>query len=582
MTTSQRNQVYRIIISDGDYKSWTFVNPETNSPKSLSNSETLINPVHLKIFSGDLVDLSSPIPVIRESPIKHAQIPGILILEGNQTYGNTANKKRNFYKCIPNDKHLPAFLIPYAPEIFFSKTQKNRFVVFRFDNWNTKHPQGILTENIGEVDNLPAFYEYQLYCKNIHFKMTEFNAATKIAVNNLSEAKLRNHHFFHASSIKPPLHIFSIDPEGSKDIDDAFSIFDESPFVVVVRIFIANVYAWMETLDLWSAFSDRVSTIYLPDFKRSMLPALLSESVCSLIADNTSKPAFCMEVKIDTSNNQIVRNSVRLFNQSIVVNRNYVYESKKLLNDPGYQMLLAQTKLIDPSVQDSHDVVAYWMIYMNSYCGEKLQSRNTGIFRQVLINKEEEPEPTFEILSKETRQFLKTWHNNTAGEYVAFQPANKIQHAALGKESYVHITSPIRRLVDLLNQMIYQKEFGFVDTMSERAEEFLTKWREELPRINSTMKLVRKTQTTCDLLSRVSAHSEWMQHPHRGIIFDRVERSDGLYSYMVHLFDINALGKVTTQEKYVNYSVMNFRMFIFQDADKITRKIRFAVDSASV
>jgi hypothetical protein len=96
------------------------------------------------------------------------------------------------------------------------------------------------------------------------------------------------------------------------------------------------------------------------------------------------------------------------------------------------------------------------------------------------------------------------------------------------------------------------------------------------------MKLVRKTQTTCDLLSRVSAHPEWMQHPHRGIIFDRAERSDGLYSYMVHLSDINALGKVTTQEKYVNYSVMNFRMFIFQDADKITRKIRFAVDSASV
>lgn len=451
--------------------------------------------------------------------------------------------------------------------------------MFLFDNWNTKYPQGLLTENIGEVDNLPAFYEYQLYCKNIHHSISEFNTTAKNAVKNISDSKLQNYHFFHPSSIKPALHIFSIDPEGTKDIDDAFSVFVESPFIVVVRVYITNVFAWMETLDLWSVFGERVSTIYLPDSKRSMLPAVLSESVCSLTADKTQKPVFCMEVKIDTSNNQIVRHSIRIFNQSVIVNRNYVYESSKLLADLDYQLLHKHTKLLDPNVQDSHDVVSYWMIYMNSYCGEKLHSRREGLFRQVLVNKEEDPEPPLEILPSKMRQFLQKWHNNTAGEYVVFNAEHGIQHAGLGKTSYVHITSPIRRLVDLLNQIIYQKEFGLVESISESAEQFLRQWQMNIGKINNAMKQIRKVQTNCDLLFRCNAHPEWMQHPHRGIIVDRIERTDGLYSYTVHLSDLNILGKVTTQEKYVNYSLLNFRIYLFQSADKLTRKIRFAVDS---
>jgi exoribonuclease R len=576
--------IYQIIISDREYTSWSFVNPVTNSPKSLSESETLVNPAHLKIFSGDLVDLSSPIPVIRESPIKHAQIPGLLILEGNQTYGRTANNKRNFYKCIPSDKHLPAFLIPYSPEITFSKILKNRFVVFRFDNWNTKHPQGILTENIGEVDNLSAFYEYQLYCKNIHYSITEFNAATKKATNDMSLSKCQNPHFFYPSSMKSTLHIFSIDPAGTKDIDDAFSIFIESPFVIVVRIYIANVFAWMETLDLWSAFGERVSTIYLPDSKRPMLPAILTDTICSLTADKTHKPAFCMEVKIDTANNKIMRHSARVFNQSIIVDKNYSYETAKLLADPDYQLLYKYTKLIDNSVEDSHDVVSFWMIYMNSYCGERLHNKSKGIYRQVLRNKEEDPEPPLEGIPPKTRQFLRIWNSDMSGEYVVLSQNNtaKIQHDGLNTTSYVHITSPIRRLVDLLNQAIYQKEFGLVDQISDAGEDFLRRWTADIDKINWTMKQIRKVQTNCDLLFRCYAHPEWMQHPHRGIIVGRVEKTNGTYSYTVYLSELNILGKVTTQEKYVIYSVMQFRIYMFQNADKLTRKIRFAVDSGSI
>ena len=95
--------------------------------------------------------------------------------------------------------------------------------------------------------------------------------------------------------------------------------------------------------------------------------------------------------------------------------------------------------------------------------------------------------------------------------------------------------------------------------------------------INLKMRATRKVQIDCDLLCRCTAHPEWMQHPHRGVIFDRFERPDGSYSYMVHLSDLNILGRVVTQEKYVNYSLLDFKLFVFQDSDKIHRKIRLAV-----
>jgi exoribonuclease R len=394
----------------------------------------------------------------------------------------------------------------------------------------------------------------------------------------LPELKAINSRFFQDSSpaTKRTHRVFSIDPEGTKDIDDAFSIIQDSPSVVTVRVYIANVYAWMETLDLWTAFGDRISTIYLPDSRRPMLPPALSESICSLTADDTPKPAFCMEVRIDTANPLIIPGSIRFFNIPVKVEKNYVYNSISLSADPNYQLLHNCTKILDPSVQDSHDVVAFWMIQMNTICGNRLNQRQTGIFREVSLNREEDPEPHFHEIPLNSSILLKNW-KNTSGKYTLYNNEKTIPHSALKKESYVHITSPIRRLVDLLNLIAFQHSMVLVEKVSEKAEEFLNKWKSNLQEINRQMKSIRKVQMDCDLLNRCTAHPEWMQHTHRGIIFDRFERPDGDYSYIVHLSDLNILGRITSQEKYVNYQLMDFKLFVFQDSDKLCRKIRLSV-----
>ena len=60
--------------------------------------------------------------------------------------------------------------------------------------------------------------------------------------------------------------IFTIDPEKSRDFDDAIGMKLEDNYVL--SIYISNVTLWMEAMGLWESFSDRIATIYLPDSSR--------------------------------------------------------------------------------------------------------------------------------------------------------------------------------------------------------------------------------------------------------------------------------------------------------------------------
>ena len=96
--------------------------------------------------------------------------------------------------------------------------------------------------------------------------------------------------------------IFSIDPATSKDFDDAFDI-DKFEDITRISIYISNVSFWMDAMDLWSSFSNRISTIYLPDRKRPMLPTVLSDALCSL-TENDSR--FALELSLIIKDDVII------------------------------------------------------------------------------------------------------------------------------------------------------------------------------------------------------------------------------------------------------------------------------------
>ena len=97
---------------------------------------TNINALENKLLTGDKQDFKKK-EIVRSSPFRKQVLPGILVLSGN-TYGRYKNKL--YYKCIPNDKSLPVFLVPYQEKnINFNKSKIDKFVLFVFQKWTDKH-----------------------------------------------------------------------------------------------------------------------------------------------------------------------------------------------------------------------------------------------------------------------------------------------------------------------------------------------------------------------------------------------------------------------------------------------------------
>jgi exoribonuclease R len=568
MTTPQ----YIVSINDRAYTSWEFHYADSHN-EIIDFPE--VSPAVYKLFSGDVFSIIDDKPTIVSSPVREDRISGVLILDSGQTYGRAG--RRLLYKCIPDDCGLPAFLVPYQIPATFSKATKNKFIVFRFMEWESEHPTGEIIETLGEVDDLNAFYEYQIYRNGLHININDFTKKTGRAIHNgggeaaIIETILSNTDFV----IDDHRHIdnvFSIDPSTSTDYDDAFSVIYEGDGITHVNVYIANVFVWLETLGLWSSFTGRVSTIYLPDKKRPMLPGLLSDGACSLKA-GADRFAFMMTVAFDEYGKVVEEPSFK--NVIIRVNKNYAYEEPALKKMQSYRLLFRLTELLDSKIVDSHDVVAFWMIYMNHWAAVHLARFGVGVFRGTMGQSAASlPYQSAASLpfSVDTMRVIKSWSKDSAGSYASYC-GNVQTHTDLNLSAYTHITSPIRRIIDLVNQMMFFKSAGFVTRFSDEATAFLDKWTGSLNLINKNVKLIRRTQMDCELLQRCK-EVDVVGKQFRGVIIDSFNVDYGFYEYTVYLEELKLLAKVRSVDLVDVHSVAMFAMFLFDDEDKLYKKVR--------
>ena len=99
---------YKVIIHDRSYTSWSYINEESDKP----NETQGILPPPTKLFSKDIIlhdPIQNTITTVYSNVRSTHQLAGVLLLEGNRTFGRIKNKL--LYKCIPDDKHLPVFLV---------------------------------------------------------------------------------------------------------------------------------------------------------------------------------------------------------------------------------------------------------------------------------------------------------------------------------------------------------------------------------------------------------------------------------------------------------------------------------------
>ena len=573
--------LHKINIDNRSYSSWNIFNANTLEPITIDN----FNPTEHKLLSNDVFTYNKDkLEIIHSSTRINENIPAVLVLADNKTYGREnkhidgkkSSHGRLLYKCIPDDTRIPIFLIPYEiKQVGFSKVFNNLYVTIRYKQWHDKHPIGNISQIIGPVDILDNFYEYQLYCKSLNASIQKFNKDTNKAI----KSKVEEHDSFIASICKkyPQIEdrtdwkIFTIDPATTLDYDDGFSLKKLNDNQTLLSIYIANVTIWIDSLNLWSSFSQRISTIYLPDRKRPMLPTILSDGLCSLQAGQR-RFAFTMDIVLD---DKLTILSIKYSNALIKVFKNFAYEEPHLFNDSDYNALFRITKQMSHkykyinNVRNSHDVVCYLMIFMNYHCAQHLLKENIGIFRSTIIKKEVELPND---LPADVSQFIKIW-NSSCGQYINLHTTKieDLRHDILEMDAYIHITSPIRRLVDLLNMIKFN--FGLIPLSSD-AFEFYEKWIEQIDYINITMRAIRKVQSDCSLLDTCYNTPDILDKTFDGYCFDKLVRNDGLFQFIVFLPELRLTSKITVRENLENYEKRQYKLFLFNDEEKFKKKIR--------
>jgi len=544
---------------------------------------------------------------------------GVLQLSNNKTYGyaNSAkprhpmcglHKPKLLYKCIPDDPTIGPVLIPYEIKLGFSKKISNTFIVFRLLESNSnpnskcasdpciKSQQGTLLETIGNVNDLAAFFSYRLRCRGLSFPKPKWNPADLFA--QVNEAWITTH----GHEDRQQEEVYTIDPEGCTDFDDAFSI-TPCKNKTKVSIYIANVASWLMQMDQTPvkneidifAWIQRVSTIYLPTGNMPMLPPILSETHCSLKSGNI-KLVLAMDCFFnDLNENTEHENKKDLdpeikFGLAVVrVRENLVYETARCVSCPAYQKLRDLTHKLDPSVMDSHDVIEYWMVRMNRECGKKMAEKKTGIFRVC---------PTGNLIESSFPVHLPEHLRSRLAAFRRNQPDNSLNslnsssnaryslyssillHGAMNIVNYVHITSPIRRLADLLNQLLFLRDCMDIP-LSEPATCFLNRWTANIDMINRQMLQTRKYQMECELMH--ACHAMCLDTEPRevtGCIFGIVSDANACeYEYMVYIEELKLFSKVkeviTDNGRWIeNYMYDKFRVYMFEDESKLYRKIR--------
>ena len=532
---------------------------------------TTFDPFSSQLFDGDIFESSSGTAGIITSKVRSILIPGVLVLRGNRMLGRPSGSKRAnrfFYKCIPDDRRLPAFLIPYGIKFGFTKHIPNRFVVFRFEKWEGKHPCGILHETLGCVNDFHSFCAYQLQCRGLRGAPKEMKRRVVPRFKKQEEREPFIASMSKSLEDRCDRRVITIDPAGSRDLDDAFGITHKATGDTQISIYISHVPLWLDMLGLWSYVPTRVSTIYLPDRKVGMLPNILADDMFSLLRGRV-RPVLYLDLVFGPDG--FIKTST--FGQALIcVNVNHVYDSSKLEDDPTYKRafeLLKGTRTISKGesmeVEDSHDLIQYLMIQMNSRAGDVLSQNHCGIYR-CFENNNADIATTHPAL----KRFLRGWGGKGSYRDVS----DNSGHSILGLDAYAQITSPIRRQVDIINMLALSSRLR-LHIYSPKATGFYAERASAvaLTALNLETKAIAKVQKECRLLHACLTWDKDSEHIRDGFVFEKVA-NDAIWCYLVYVPSLSTVVACHSPLEVGSGSKNRFRFHIILDEDRLKQKVQ--------
>ena len=563
------------------------------------------NPIEQKIFHGSIFNPDTGVLIPSSYIMESKKIPGILILEGNKTYGRQIKKSgkgkgRLYYRCIPNNKHLPVFLIPYESPMDFSKHQLNLFVLFEYKEWTSNHaPYGNLTETIGKVNDLSAYYEYLLYCRGMHFThQTAINQKIRSHANDFMKKTNKKKpemefgikfdtKLFQTKKESQNPFIFSIDPIGSKDLDDAFSIHTNQEGNTIIRIYISDMVYWATQFHLWEDLrleKTGANTLYLPDRNRVMVPGILSDQKASLLADGESKPVIVYELEFSLHSAVTVIGK-RFYREQVFINANYRYDTDILEKSENYYKMFDFTRKwvgggYENNIQDSHELVAYWMVEYNRAVGKELSEIGRGIYR-VCVQKLPEllTNDASEDGNSEWKRIMRYWKSDVKGQYAFY--SHKVEtmvHYGMGGGHevyyYAHASSPIRRLVDIYNQSCLVNKMDLEVDVVEGMKIFQTEMEksETMVELNRQTTESKRVQMECEMLAAFFSCTDIETVEYEGTVMD-VDVLRGAWVYLSFWKRVVFVGVGGGYEDISIGDRKKCQIFLFEEEEKANRKV---------
>lgn len=260
---------------------------------------------------------------------------------------------------------------------------------------------------------------------------------------------------------------FSIDDEDSLDFDDAISLQDTAEGYRL-GIHVSNLALYLDPQQpLFELARQRVSSLYLAGGIVPMLPPEFSQRQFSLAQDQ-EKAVLSLYTDFDS---ELRPGKTRLLAQKIRISKNITYntldkdagkplfsllnrmgESLKTLRDPEeraesrryiYNFILDKGKLISRKT-DLHSsarlMIEELMIHYNSSLAQYAKTQRLPLFFRNISR----------LGSAENDTQLSSAYLDTRAGY----------HPGIGTDAYLHATSPIRRFVDLVNQMQVQEHIA--------------------------------------------------------------------------------------------------------------------------
>ena len=272
------------------------------------------------------------------------------------------------------------------------------------------------------------------------------------------------------------LETFSIDPEGSQDLDDALSFTSDFVYVHIPYFRLSD--------ELNSHARDRQFSIYFPDSRPyHLLPLELSINQYSLLQDCLR---LTWTVKFDSQ-----MNLINVFLAYIVNKHQLTYQEAELkpkILDKAYEIFefrqnLAKTKL--PSYDyiigenglseikrkehlQSHSLIEFYMVKTNSAIAEYLMNKGilfprrahdqpkAGMFSSNNHDQPKETPDTFKELPSEIQNYLRI-----ISSPAAYYTTSEKCHSDLNLQNYTHFTSPIRRYIDqIISRLLFGEKFN--------------------------------------------------------------------------------------------------------------------------